>query len=243
LVWGPQENDPQRFDFKAGQTYLLLLVERYDPANNSVVRNTSWVSADPADVKGLVADRKLSYVTPTEEAMAKLREEGAKEFQKQSKKAPDTAAPPLPATFETVWYRPGKRGFSFKAYEASGTLTVGKELIEFKSTKKTLAIPVKDIQSVSYDKVTSAANFADPNLWGIVRFGATGEVGAFRDGHFLGSGAGDSEKIYLTIRSVVQIPQTSSSAPPPQASPASQPPSTATGFFSTTTAQDCPSLT
>jgi hypothetical protein len=190
-----------------------------------------------------VADRKLSYVTPTEEAMAKLREEGAKEFQKQSKQAPDPAAASLPTTFETVWYRPGKRGFSFKAYEASGTLTLGKELIEFKSTKKTLAIPVKDIQSVSYDKVTSAANFADPNLWGIVRFGATGEVGAFRDGHFLGSGAGDSEKIYLTIRSVVQIPQTSSSAPPPQASPASQPPSTATGFFSTTTAQDCPSLT
>jgi len=89
LVWGPQENDPQRFDFKAGQTYRLLLVERYDPGNNSVVRNTSWVSADPVDVKGLVADRKLSYVTSTEEAMAKLREEGAKEFQKHSKQAPD----------------------------------------------------------------------------------------------------------------------------------------------------------
>lgn len=216
LVWGPLENDPQRFDFKAGQTYLLLLVERYDPANNGVVRNTSWISADPADVKGLVADRKLSYVTSTEEAMAKLREEGAKEFQKQSKQAPDPAAASLPTTFETVWYRPGKRGFSFKAYEASGTLTVGKEIIEFKSNKKTLTIPVKDIQSVSYDKVTSAANFADPNLWGIVRFSTFGslETAAFRDGHGLGNG-GDSERIYLTLRSAAQAPPASSPMPRP----------------------------
>jgi hypothetical protein len=115
LLWGPLENDPLRFDFKVGQTYVLLLVERYDPGNNNVVRNTSWVSADPADVKGLVADRKLSYVTSTEEAMAKLREEGAKEFQKHSKQAPDPAVASLPTTFRNRVVSTWQTGVRFQA--------------------------------------------------------------------------------------------------------------------------------
>jgi len=205
LVWGPPQNEPQRFEFAAGRTYLLVLAERYGPPPNKILYETSWISGDPADVRGLVTVRKLSYVTSTEQGTAKLREEGTKEFEKERKKTPDVAPPTLPATFETVWYRPGKRGFSFKAYDATGVLTVSNQTIEFKSDKKTLVIPVKDIQAVSLDKVTSAANFADPNLWGIVRFSAAGstEVAAFRDGHGLGTG-GDTERIYLTLQSVVQ---------------------------------------
>jgi hypothetical protein len=218
LLWGPGRNDPQRFDFKPGQTYLLLLIERYGPPNNSSLLSTSWVAGDPADVKAMVADKKLSYVATTAEAMAKLTEEGAREFQKESKQAAETDAASLPATFETVWYRPGKRGFSLRAYDATGTLTVGTELIEFKSDKKSLAIPVKDIQSVSYDKVTGASNFADTNRWGIVKFGAAGEVAAFRDGHGLGLG-GDSEKIYLTIRSAMPTQQAPTAASSPQQPP------------------------
>jgi hypothetical protein len=199
LVWG-LSNDGQRFTFEAGKTYLLVLSERYGSHRELI--EASWASGDPADVRPLVSEKKLSYVTPMEGALAKLRDEGAKKFAKAAAQSPEAVAAGLPARFETVWYRPGKRGFSLKAYDATGTLTIDTEAIEFKSDKKTLTIRVSDIQSVSLDKVTSAANFADPNRWGIVKFGAEGEVAAFHDGHGLGGG-GDTERIYLTMRSVL----------------------------------------
>ena len=214
LLWGPQQNDPERFEFKAGRTYLLLLVERYMFANHDTLVGTSWVLGDPADVRSLIAAKELSYVTPTEEGLAKLREEAAKKYPKERKNAPDLTTQTLPASFETVWYRPGKRGFSFKAYDATGTLKVDGQQIEFKSDKKTIVIPVKDIQSVALDKITSSLNTADPNKWGIVRFASAGstEVAAFRDGHSLGNG-GDTERIYLTLKAAT-LPAAGPMPPP-----------------------------
>jgi hypothetical protein len=211
MVWGTARSSGQYFDFLAGQTYLLVLEESYGPPNNTL-HETSWAAGIPDAVRPFVADKKLSYVSSTEEALAKLRGEAEKDFAKESKRNPDKgirspAAAELPAVFETVWYRPGKRGFSLKAYDATGTLTVTSQIIEFKSNEKTLLIPVRDIQSVSLAKVTSDLNVADPNLWGIVSFTASGatDVAAFRDGHGLGGG-GDTERIYLTLRSVATPP-------------------------------------
>ncbi len=202
LLWGPMHRDSAWYEFDAGKTYLLLLVER----NVGRYEERAWGSGDPTDVRILVAGKKLSYVTQTEEGIAKLREEVAKEYDKVRKNAPTAAAATLPSTFQTVWYRPGKRGFSFKAYDATGTLTVEKDKIEFRSDKKTLVIPVKDIQAVSLDKITSKfMSQFDPNEWGIVKYSSSGstEVAAFRDGHNLGHG-GDTERIYLTLRFAVQ---------------------------------------
>ena len=234
MVWGTARSSGQRFDFLGGRTYLLLLVESYGPPNRTL-HETSWLAGDAADIRLLVADKKLSYVSPTEDAVARLRAEAEKELEKESKRNPDPVAAALPATFETVWYRPGKRGFSMKAYDATGTLTVSRETIEFKSDQKTLVISVGDVQSVSLDKITSSMNLADPNLWGIVTLAVSGatEVAAFRDGHDMGSG-GDTERIYMTLRSAAQASQTSSSvsavvAPPPS-SPAEPLPETAAGL-------------
>lgn len=201
LLWGPMDNDSVWYEFKAGKTYLLLFVER----RRGNYEERAWGSGDPTDLRNLVIAKKLSYVTLTEEGTAKLREEVVKEYGKVRKKAPVTAAATLPATFETVWYRPGKRGFSLRAYESTGTLTVSSETIAYKSDKKTITIPVKAIQAVSLDYV---GKFDQANRWGIVRYSAEGseEVVAFRDGHKLGLG-GDTERIYLTLRSTVQSPR------------------------------------
>jgi hypothetical protein len=83
-------------------------------------------------------------------------------------------------------------------------LKVDKQTIEFRSDKKTLVIPVQDIQSVTMHKMTSDFNQADTNLWGIVRFGVAGsvEVAGFREGHW--GDSRETERIYLTLRSVLQ---------------------------------------
>ena len=219
LLWRAMGHDSTWYAFEAGKTYLLLLAERTVYSGNIRYEERAWGSGDPADVRSLVTAKKLSYVTQTEEGMAKLREEIAKEYPKVRKNAPTAAAATLPATFETVWYRPGKRGFSFKQYDATGTLTVSKDTIEFKSAKKTIVIPVKDIQAVSLDKITSKfMSQFDPNEWGIVKYSSSGsaEVAAFRDGHSLGHG-GDTDRIYLTLRSAVQpTPEVVTPSPPEQ---------------------------
>ena len=52
--------------------------------------------------------------------------------------------------FEKVWYRKAKSSLMrMKAWDASGSLTIGPERIEFTSKKINLSIPVSDIRKVS----------------------------------------------------------------------------------------------
>jgi hypothetical protein len=211
---GPSSYDSRRFDFQAGKTYLLILVEKYDPQ----FVGSSWESGNPADVQLFVKDQRLVYVKSNEEEMGKLREEAAKRFEKEAKQAPEVHAAVLPATFEKVWYRTGKRGFAWRPYDATGTLAVNGETIEYKSEKENFSIPVKDVQAVSMDAFTGFVNSGDEAPWGMVRFTRNGneEIAAFSDRNERGG----TERIFLTLRSAVK---TSAPAPPPQTASAMRP--------------------
>jgi hypothetical protein len=201
VVWGPLRAS-QRFDFQAGKTYFLILVEQYGSPNRAVV-GASWESGDPAFVRAFVASKKLSYVKPNDEELAKLREEGSKRIGKAEERAPEVHASALPATFENVWYRTGKRGFAWKAYDARGTLTVSADTIDYKSDKANVTIPVKDVKSVSLDKFTGLVNSGDDSDWGMVEFNNAGseEIAAFGDGRH---SPGGTERIFLTLQSVAK---------------------------------------
>jgi len=99
-------------------------------------------------------------------------------------------------TFEKVWYRPGKKGFSLKAYSHRGMLTVGEEAFEFSCKEKQLTVPHSSIVNVQWGKL--GMDFV--NEWAIVTFsvGGTDEVAAFKDGKQLGHGR-YSRKIYKSI--------------------------------------------
>ena len=209
VVWGPMDAT-QRFDFQAGKTYFLILVEQYGAPNRAVV-GASWTTGDPAYLQGFIADKKLSYVKANEETLVKLREEGAKKLEKEQKRAPEVHAAALPATFDNVWYRPGDRGFAWKPYDATGTLVVNSETIEYKSDKKNIVIPLKDVHAVALGRFAGFVNSGDESQWGMVRFNAaTGEeIAAFSDKR----GRPGTEQIFLTLQSAVPA---SSATPPPQ---------------------------
>jgi len=103
----------------------------------------------------------------------------------------------IPQTFETVWYRPGKKDFSLKAYSHSGTLTIGKDVFEFTCEEKELTVPYASIVAVQWGTL-GGDSF---NEWAIVTFSGetAAEVVAFKDGKSLGHGP-DSKKIYRTLK-------------------------------------------
>jgi len=220
VVWG-SGSDAKRFDFEAGKTYLVILYERYGSPNRTIV-GSSWQSDNPEDVQFFVKEKKLSYVKANEAEMGKLREEAAKKYEKQEQRAPEVHAEALPATFEKVWYRTAKRGFAWKAYDATGTLTVKSDTIEYKSDKENITIPIKDVQSLALDRFTGFVNSGDETQWGMVKFTGTGgeEVAAFRAQHDAVTN-GDTERIFLTLQSAVKISPASMS--PEQTASATQP--------------------
>lgn len=108
------------------------------------------------------------------------------------------ASADLPTTFEPTWYRRLQRGFSLKAYEDSGQLTVSVDTLVFTAGEKVVRIPLAQITSVRLAGVPRDI----ANDWVVVRF--TGDdqkpdgVG-FKDGSGLGNGKGTGV-MYLTIR-------------------------------------------
>jgi len=103
----------------------------------------------------------------------------------------------LPETFEEVWYRPGKKGFSLKAYSHSGTLTIGRDALEFSCKEKQLTVPYSSILEVRWGKV----GMDWVNSWSVVRLGVEGSEGiaAFKDGKALGWGS-ENDDIYRTLK-------------------------------------------
>ena len=105
---------------------------------------------------------------------------------------------PLPATFKPTWYRRVDRGFSMRAYENSGDLTVTADDVTFVDGKKTIRIPHARILSVRWEPLPNDI----ANHWVVVRF--TNEDGkedaaAFRDGGRMGLRAA-SGVIYQAVR-------------------------------------------
>ncbi len=112
------------------------------------------------------------------------------------------ASPALPTSFEPTWFRRLQRGFSLKAYEDSGQLTVNADALVFTAGDKTVRIPVSNITSVRLDGMPRDL----ANDWVVVRFTNEGQkpdgVG-FKDGARLGNGR-DTGMMYLAVRRVAQ---------------------------------------
>jgi hypothetical protein len=108
----------------------------------------------------------------------------------------------LPATFKSTWYRRVDRGFSMRAYENSGDLTVSADELAFVDGKKTVRIPHARILSVRWEPLPNDI----ANHWVVVRF--TNDEGkpdgvAFRDGGRLGL-RGETGIIYQAVRRAVK---------------------------------------
>jgi hypothetical protein len=104
----------------------------------------------------------------------------------------------LPVTFKPTWYRRLDKGFSMRAYENSGDLTVSADEIVFTDGKKTVRIPQAQILSVQWEPLPRDI----ANHWVLVRF--TNDQGqpdaaAFRDGGRMGT-RGSTGPIYQAVR-------------------------------------------
>ncbi len=91
----------------------------------------------------------------------------------------------LPATFKPTWYRRVDRGFSMRAYENSGDLTVTADELVFVDGKKTVRIRHAQIPSVRWEPLPNDI----ANHWVVVLFtddGGAPDGVAFRDGGRMG---------------------------------------------------------
>ena len=105
---------------------------------------------------------------------------------------------PQPAVFKPTWYRRVNKGFTMRAYENSGDLSVSADELLFVDGKMTLRIPKAKIQSVRWEPLDNDI----ANHWIVVRFtndeGKEDGVG-FRDGGRMGT-RGKSGPTYQAVR-------------------------------------------
>lgn len=109
----------------------------------------------------------------------------------------EAAELPLPSTHKPTWYRKIDKGFSMRAYENSGDLTIEADALVFVDGKKTVRIPFSQITSVRWEPLDNDI----ANHWAAVRF--TNDEGkpdgvAFRDGGMLGRRQ-HTGMIYVTL--------------------------------------------
>lgn len=140
MVWGTSRSSGQRFDFVAGRTYLLLLLENYGGPNRALVE-TSWIAGDPAAIRPLVADKKLSYVSSTEEARSSLRAEAGKDLEKElereRKRESKQGGTPAAASVES----PAPSSPATPPAESAAALPEGFVLYEGLKDQFTIALP------------------------------------------------------------------------------------------------------
>lgn len=110
----------------------------------------------------------------------------------------DAMETPLPAIFKPTWYRRVDKGFSLRAYENSGDLTVSADELAFVDGKMSLKIPYAKIHSIRWEPLPNDI----ANHWVVVRFtNAEGHDDgvAFRDGGRMGN-RGSTGPIYQAAR-------------------------------------------
>lgn len=112
----------------------------------------------------------------------------------------ENIATPLPATFKSTWYRRVNKGFSMRAYENSGDLTISADELLFVDGKMKLRIPKAKIHSVRWEPLDNDI----ANHWIVVRFtndeGKDDGVG-FRDGARMGT-RGKSGPHFQAVRAL-----------------------------------------
>lgn len=109
--------------------------------------------------------------------------------------SPSREAMTLPKEYSVVWYRPGNRGMSFKAYTASGKLVIRETEIVFGEGSASIRIGIDEIHSLESGRMSADI----VNDWVIVRFGDPEKVAGFKDGSHLGLGR-ETNAIYQTIK-------------------------------------------
>ena len=150
-----------------------------------------------------LSDREVLYepvLDVTAEVLAAAVEEGAAPTGSTVVPAGviEGAEPALPAIFKPTWYRRVDRGFSMRAYENSGDLTVNADELLFVDGRKTVRIPYAQILSVRWEPLPNDI----ANHWMVIRFtndeNKPDAVG-FRDGGRIGLRA-STGIIYLAVR-------------------------------------------
>ncbi len=108
----------------------------------------------------------------------------------------------LPKTFEKVWYRDGAKGFSFKAYSASGRLVITEQVIEFRAKKISFDVPVNNIQGIHWGQMRGDKY----NDWAILVYEIDGiaKTAGFKDGRNLGNGK-DADLFFSTIKYAAEV--------------------------------------
>lgn len=108
----------------------------------------------------------------------------------------------LPKTFKKVWYRDGAKGFSLKAYSASGRLVINERNIEFRAKKISFDVPVKNIKGIHWGQMRGDRY----NDWAILVYEIDGiaKTSGFKDGRKLGHGK-DADMIFSTIKYAAEV--------------------------------------
>ena len=98
-----------------------------------------------------------------------------------------------------MWYRPGDKGFSLKAYSASGKLVITETRLVFGEKNETFEIDAREIKSITWGKMPGDTY----NEWAIIQYGEPEKVAGFKDGSRLGWGT-DTKLIYSTLKSAFE---------------------------------------
>lgn len=115
------------------------------------------------------------------------------------RQAPERPTPPLPATFEDVWYRGRDRGSPLLAFSAVGKLVISEQRVAFGQGTDAVEVGTSEIKSVCWGKMAS-----DPvNEWVIVTYGNPEKLAGFKDGSRLGYGTA-TPSIMSTMSSILK---------------------------------------
>jgi hypothetical protein len=159
VLWG--DVAAQKFDFKAGRTYVLIFVpaeSEVEPRNKLYSGFRRWAVGDPATVHDKVTSLELTHVTVSEKGLEALRDEKA--FKRYDRVVELTQniewQVTLPNEFSSMFHRPKVKkpercgGLEGRTFSKGGKLTVDREqvLYEREKTETTIEIPTDQIQGV-----------------------------------------------------------------------------------------------
>jgi hypothetical protein len=115
-------------------------------------------------------------------------------------KSVDDAEISLPLTVEHVWLRKVKGSSMIRLSNAKGDLTIGADGVSFSTQKKTVEIPIDEVQQITYGKIKGDVD----TEWVLLGVGEkrADEIVAVRDGRKLGYGQRTWE-IYETMKAAL----------------------------------------
>ena len=189
LLWSPEASLQDRFTFRGGRRYFLLIVERGRDSFD-------WFFEDPDVVASTVLNFGLHLgPAPGEAANGLSPRDTAADLRRSQGRARKPAIAPLPAEFRNVKYSEtlGSVDLEFDPLAALGLkkriLHVGRDSLRHEQSARTVAIPVAGIRAVGF------AGFHTNNSLPWIRV-TYEDGGTLRTACF---GSDDYNRIFLTI--------------------------------------------